>query len=68
MFVVVLIDLGVAVSSFNMYEDLLDNMGYDAPDEFEGRNELCRRGIFAERLAPTHARYGFPHEVVASRG
>ena len=42
----VLIDFGAAVSSFNMYEDILDNMGYDAPDEFEGRSELCRWGIF----------------------
>ena len=39
MFDFVLIDFGVAVSGFNMYENMLGNLGYDAPDEFEGRNE-----------------------------
>ena len=43
-----------------MYDDMLGNVGYDALDELEVRNELFRRGIIAERLDWTHARYGFP--------
>ena len=67
MFDFVLIDLGVAVSGCNMHGNVLGNLGYDTPDEFDGRNELCRWGIFIERLAQTHVRYAFPM-VVASRG
>ena len=41
-----LTDLWVELGGFNMYENMLGNLGYDAPDEFEGRNQLCRLGIF----------------------
>ena len=43
---IALIVLGVKVSGFDMYGNRLGNLGYDTPDKFEGRNELCRGGIF----------------------
>ena len=46
MFDFALTNLGVEVGGLNMYESILGNWGYDTPDEFEGRNELRRWGIF----------------------
>ena len=44
MFDLLLIDLGVAVSGFNMYENLSGNLGYDAPDSSRGGTNSAAGG------------------------